>query len=135
MNITPSQTEKIETIAKNYSLKLVLLFGSQVSQFTHKESDFDIAYLSEKELGFKDEYHLNYEFTKVFGSERIDTLDLKRASPLLMQQIFQNHQILFCSNQKSYHFYKIYAYKRFIEATPLFQLRNELIKNYFTANP
>lgn len=134
MNITPSQTEKIETIAKNYGLKLVLLFGSQVSQFTHRESDFDIAFLSLKELSFKDEYHLNYEFISVFGSERIDTLDLKKSSPLLMQQVFQNHQVLFCSDQKAYYLYKIYAYKRFIEAAPLFRLRDELIKNYFAAN-
>lgn len=131
MKVTSGQTEKIQAIAKNYGLKLALLFGSQVSQHTHKESDFDVAYLSSKELDFKDEYHLNYEFTKVFSSEHVDTLDLKKAPPLLMQQIFQNHQVLFCSDSKAYHLYKIYSYKRFVEAAPLFQLRNELIKNYF----
>lgn len=135
MKLTDKQVEKIKNIAQSYSLKLVLLFGSQVSQsFLNQESDFDVAYLPEKKIDFQGEYHLNYEFTEVFKSDRVDTVNLEKSSPLLMQQIFQNHQILFCADRKVYNIYKIYAFKRFVEAAPLFKLRDELIKNYFAAN-
>lgn len=135
MELTDKQIEKIKNIAKIYNLELVLLFGSQVSQsFLNKENDFDVAYLPKKKIDFQSEYHLNYEFTKVFGNTRVDTVNLEKAAPLLMQQIFQNHQILFCSDRKTYNIYKIYAFKRFIEAAPLFRLRDELIENYFPFN-
>lgn len=135
MKLTDKQIEKIKNIAENYSLKLVLLFGSQVSQsWLNKESDFDVAYLPEKKIDFQGEYHLNYEFTEVFKSDRVDTVDLGKSPPLLTQQIFQNHQILFCADRKVYNLYKIYAFRRFVEAAPLFRLRDELIKNYFAAN-
>lgn len=135
MKLTDKQIEKIKNIAQSYNLELVLLFGSQVLQsFLNKESDFDVAYLPAKKIDFQGEYHLNYEFTKVFGSDRVDTVNLKKCPPLLMQQIFQNHQILFCADRKVYNIYKIYAFKRFVEAAPLFRLREELIENYFAVN-
>lgn len=134
MQLTDNQIEKINNIAKSYDLKLLLLFGSRVSQFLNKESDFDVAYLPKKKVDFQSEYRLNYELTKVFGSDRVDTVDLEKSPPLLTQQIFQSHQILFCSDRKVYNLYKIYAFKRFIEAAPLFRLRDELIKDYFAAN-
>lgn len=126
------QKKSIEGIAQKYSLELILLFGSRVSGKTHRESDYDIAYLSKRTLSFEEEYHLNYEFTNVFEVNIIDTVNLKKAPPLLMERIFQNHQILFCSNDKTYYLYKIYAFKKFIEAAPLFRLRDELINKYFS---
>lgn len=134
MRLTDNQIEKIKNIAKSYDLKLILLFGSQVSQFLNKESDFDVAYLPEKKIDFQSECRFNYELTKVFGSDRVDTVDLEKSPPLLTQQIFKSHQILFCSDRKAYNLYKIYAFKRFIEAAPIFRLRDELIKDYFAAN-
>lgn len=134
MNLTPAKIKKIEQISQKYDLILVLLFGSRTSQFLNAESDFDIAYMGKRGLTFGEEYHLNYELTKVFGDDKVDTVDLRKTGPLLMQQIFQNHQILFCSDQKVYHRYSIYAFKRFIEAKPLFKLRDQLILQYFTTN-
>lgn len=134
MDIAPKQLARINTIAQNYGLELILLFGSRVKGRIHKESDFDLAYVSGKKLDFEQEYHLNYEFTKVFKYDQVDTVDIKKASPLLLNQIFKDHQILFCLDIKTYHRYKIYSVKCYIEATPLFKLRNELVNRYFANN-
>lgn len=132
MDLTERQNQKIKEIAKRYHLKLILLFGSQVKQkFLHKESDIDIAFLPSKELDFEKEYHLNYEFTNIFSTDRVDTVNLRKAPPLLLKQIFQNHKILFCDDLKTYYRYRIYAFRLFIEAVPLFKLRDALIKKYF----
>lgn len=133
MNLTPKQIQKIEEIAKKYHLKLVLLFGSQVSGSLNRESDVDIAYLAEKSLNFNEECSLNYAFTNIFQTDRVDTVDLRKAPPLLSEEIFKKHQILFCSDFRAYYLYKIYSFKRFIEAAPLFRLRDELINKYFSA--
>lgn len=124
--------ELIRKIAQTYSLELILLFGSRVSLKTHRESDFDIAYLSKRDLGLQEEAKLIMEFSQIFKSENIDLVNLKKAPPLLMKQIFQKHTVLFRSNLKIYNSYKIYAWKRFIEAAVLFRLRDELIEKYFT---
>ncbi len=131
MDVTQKQSERISDIAGIYGLELVLLFGSRVRGKVHKESDFDVAYVSKKKLDFEQEYHLNYEFTRVFGHDEVDTVDIRKAAPLLMNQIFKDHQILFCSDMTKYHKYKIYAVKRYMEAAPLFKLRSELVNKYF----
>ncbi|RJQ31015.1 nucleotidyltransferase domain-containing protein [Candidatus Parcubacteria bacterium] len=48
IEITREKREKIKNMAEKYGLKLVLLFGSRVKGKVHEESDYDIAYLSDK---------------------------------------------------------------------------------------
>lgn len=122
MKLTDKQIERIKNIAKSYGLKLVLLFGSQVSQsFLNKESDFDVAYLPEKKIDFQSEYYLNYEFTKVFKSDRVDTVNLKKAAPLLFYAIFQNCQILYEKESLLFPTWRAYAFKRYIESKPFYE--------------
>lgn len=123
---------KIEELAKKYQLSLMVLFGSQVEQkYLHKESDFDIAYLSEKDLDLMEEAKLICDLMPIFGSDKVELVNLKKTGPLLMKQIFEKHNILHCKDSEIYHRYKIYALKRYIEAQPLFSLRNLLIKKFF----
>lgn len=122
MELTDKQIEKIKNIAKIYNLELVLLFGSQVSQsFLNKESDFDVAYLPKKKIDFQSEYHLNYEFTKVFGSDQVDTVNLEKTAPLLFYAIFQNCQILYEKESLLFPTLRAYAFKRYIESKPLYE--------------
>lgn len=121
MEISQKQEEKIKEVADKYSLKLVLLFGSQSKGSTHQESDFDIAYLSEKSLSFEEEFRLNYEFTEIFQNDRVDTVDFKKASPLLLYGVFKHPQILFQKDELTFPTYQAYAFKRYIEVKPLYE--------------
>ncbi len=131
MELTEKQKQKIREIAKQYRLKLVLLFGSQSENRTHEESDFDIAYLPDKPLGFEDEYRLNYEFTNVFQVDRVDTVDLGKASPLLLYAIFRSPQALFQENELIFPLYQTYAFKKYIEAGPLYEEKFRRLKEKF----
>jgi len=124
--------EKINKIAKKYDLDLILLFGSRLREkkYLQRESDFDIAYLSKKDLNLMEEAKLICDLMPIFKSDKVDLVNLKRANPLLMKQIFENHKVLFCRNLKIYYQYKIYAERRYAEAKPLFQLTEELIKSF-----
>jgi len=121
MEITDKQNKKIAEIAKKYQLKLVLLFGSRVLGKTHKESDFDVAYLAGKKLTFDEENLLNYEFTNIFGHDRVDTVDIKKAPPLFFYGIFQDCQILFQEDEMIFPTYRAYAFKKYVETKPFLE--------------
>ena len=75
-----------------------MLFGSQVSGKTHKESDYDIAYLSDKKLSFEDEGKIIIELAPIIGArdERFVNLsNIKKVGALLLKEIFDKHQVLF----------------------------------------
>lgn len=131
MNLTEKQKKRIEEISQKNSLALLLLFGSQVTGQTHKESDFDVAYLSKEPLDPRQEGQLIVDLMPVFKSDKVDLSNIKKAPPLLLKHIFDNNTILFCPDQSIYNEYEIYALKAYFEAQPLFQLREDLIKNYF----
>jgi len=60
MELDLAQKEKIKRLAGKYQLKLMVLFGSQAKRKrVHKESDFDVAYLSKKDLSGKKIIDLN----------------------------------------------------------------------------
>jgi uncharacterized protein len=134
IKITTEKQEILKKIADRYDIKLMALFGSQVSGKIHKESDFDIAYLADKKLSFEDEGRIIIDLAKIIGTrdERLVNLsDIKNAGVLLLKEIFDRHQILFCADRNVYDSYKIFSVKNFIENRPIFDLRDYLIEKYF----
>lgn len=128
---------QIKKLAEKYGLDLVMLFGSQVSGKIHKESDYDIAYLSDRKLSFEDEGKIIIELAQIIGTrdERLVNLsNIRQAGALLLKEIFDKHQVLFCADQNIYDSYKIFSVKNFIESRPLFDLRDYLIKRYFASH-
>ena len=110
---------QIKELAEKYGLKLVMLFGSQVTGKTHKESDFDFAYLSDKKLSFRDDGRIIIELSPIIGArdERLVNLcNIKEAGALLLKEIFDRHQILFCADRNIYDSYKIFAVKILLKA-------------------
>lgn len=134
MELTKERKEKIRKIAEKYQLKLVLLFGSQATGKTHKESDFDVAYLPEKNLSYDDEIDINLQFTYIFRYDRVDTVDIRKAPPLLLYAIFRECLILFKKDDLIFSTRRAYAFKKYIEAKPFYEKRfkklREKIKNY-----
>ena len=121
MEMNVRQKKKIREIAEKYHLKLILLFGSRANGRIHKESDFDVAYLPKKNLAFYQENYLNYEFTNIFQHDRVDTVDMRKAPPLLLCAIFRECQILFKEDNLIFPTYRAYAFKKYIEAKPLLE--------------
>lgn len=119
---------KIAEIAKRYNLSLVVLFGSQVSGFIHKESDIDVAFLSGDKISFGNEVLLNTDLIEVFKNNNISTVDFRKASPLLLKQIVKNAKILY---EKVPHIFEeifLYALRAYEEAEPIFKLREQYVK-------
>lgn len=119
---------KIEKLAEKYNLSLVVLFGSRATGKTHIHSDFDAAYLSRKSLDLMDEARLVCDLMPVFRSDKVDLVNLKKAPPLLMKRIFDQHQVLFCADKAQYFAYQMYALRGYIEAKPLLKLRSDYVR-------
>ena len=121
------KNKQIKKIAKKYDLELLLLFGSRVNKkFLHKESDFDIAYLSERELSGQEQVDLNCDLMDIFHSDKIDTVNLRKANPLLRYQIAAKSELLY-GDEMEYLGFKAFGFKDYVLHRSLFELEDSLI--------
>jgi len=130
MELNFSQKRKLNELAEKYQLKMMLLFGSQVRkqpEQLHQESDFDIAYLSKKDLSGKEIIDLDCDLMNVFNSDRVDLTDLKNANPFLRYEIAKNSQLLY-GKEMDYLEFKAFAFKDYVGHRSLFELRDFLMK-------
>jgi len=107
-----------------------VLFGSSVTGKTHKESDVDIAYLSTKNLGIREEAQMMLDLNPILKSQRIDLVNIHLAPPLLLYAISDNGQVLYQTNPLNFYELRAYAFKRYVEAKPLFELKERRLKEY-----
>jgi len=136
MKITKEQKDIFAGLAQKHGLKLVLLFGSQVKGKTHKESDYDVAYLSNRELG-SDEFSLFTDLLPVIRplDERLlNLVSIRKANPLLLYDMTSNSQVLYEKKPGIFAQLQATAFKRYIESKPLYQMKfnrlGEIIKSY-----
>lgn len=109
-----------KNIAEKYSLELLLLFGSRAEGTENPKSDFDVAYLSQKDLDLEKESRLIIELAPVFKSENIDLVNIKNASPLLFFAIFQKCRILYEKDSSVFPRLRAYSFKKYVETKPLY---------------
>lgn len=116
-----NKKELLGKIAQKYSLELVLLFGSRAQKKNHRESDFDIAYLSKKDLNLKEESKLIVELAPIFQSENIDLVNLRKAPPLLFYAIAKDCKALYERSPLSFANLRAYSFKKYIETKSLYE--------------
>lgn len=117
--------DKIKGLAEKYELKLLLQFGSSVTGKMHKESDVDVAYLSSRELSLREEASFVIELMPILKNKFIDIVNIHKAPPLLLYAISRQGKILYQATPTKFHEFRAYAFKRYIEAKPLFELMEE----------
>jgi predicted nucleotidyltransferase len=118
MNIVDLQS-KIMPLAEKYNLKLVVLFGSRASGRVHEESDYDVAYLSEKELSLPEEGGFMYglmPILRVKDERLMNIVDMKTASPLMLYSITQRGILLFERDALAFFRLRLYAWRSFIDS-------------------
>lgn len=129
MQVSEKQSAKVREIAQTYHLKLVFLFGSQASGRAHRESDVDIAVLPQKNFTFEKEVRLIADLMPVLGD--VDLTVLSKARPLLMYGVFEHAQVLYEEDPLLFPRYRAYAFKRYVEAKPLYEYRHERFQRRF----
>lgn len=128
VEINEKLKDRVAKLAEKYGLRLVFLFGSQVTGRTHKESDFDFGYISSRELSITDEGYLIIDLmpvAKVRDERLINLVNFKKASPLLLYSALNNAQLLFEDKPGFFSNIQAYAFKLFVETQPLYRLKAE----------
>jgi len=122
------EKKQFNKIAEKYGLKLLLLFGSQVNKKNlHQESDFDIAYLAERELKGREQIDLNCDLMDIFHSDKIDMVNLKNVDPLLRYEIAINSELLY-GDGLDYLESNAFAFRTYIDSQRLFDLEDILVE-------
>lgn len=69
---------KIRKIAQRNNIFLLILFGSRAKGTYTKKSDYDIAFVPDKNFSKKDEVKLCDELVKILSNEKIDLINISR---------------------------------------------------------
>lgn len=120
-----TMNRSIETLAKKYRLKLILLFGSRAGIDFDSESDYDIALYGENVLDEKTLLDITAILSELLKSERIDVVDIKKAPPLLKKRIFENYRILYEVDPILKYQLELTSEYEFQEAEELYIIRRE----------
>lgn len=124
----PKRTELIKKIARKYRLELLLLFGSRVGGKASPESDFDVAYLSVKDLDLSQEARLMVDLAPVFRSENIDLVNLRKAPPLLFYAVTSKCQVMYEKDPLIFPTMRAYSFKKYVETRPLRELEYQRLR-------
>ncbi len=108
-------------------LELVVLFGSLAVGRLHKESDIDVGFLFDRSADVMD---LVNRVTRMLGSDNVDVVDLRRASPLLRYAAAQKGIALYEREPGSFiRFYSL-SYRMYVDTKKLRQARARAIERF-----
>jgi len=117
-------------IAKKYDLNFLALFGSRANDTAREDSDYDLLYSSKKTMDYGDEVGLIDDLAREFKSAKIDLVSVNNASPLLLKEVYANSIVLAEPTVNSYDEFMIYAFMVYVEAKPLFRMKEEYLARH-----
>jgi len=120
------------TIADQFRLDLVVLFGSQAGGITHPGSDVDIGVMSDRRLHPRELAEIGFQLTQILKTPNIEVADLKTLPPLVLKNLAEQSVLLYEREPNLYDRFKIYGLKRHMEAAPLYQARAVELKRFLT---
>ncbi len=118
MDLTP--------LIEKYHLNLLLSFGSYGTERFTPESDIDLAYQAERSLSPDEELRLLKDLIFLYRRDRIDLVDLSKASPLLMFEVATNGKVLY-EEKESFLRFKLKASARYADTRRLRRMRREYL--------
>ncbi len=122
--------KQINNVARKFALKLIIVFGSQVTRKTHEKSDFDLALLAKKSnFTLKQYSNLVFHLQKVFPEQELDIVFVSHADPLLLKKIVETGFLLY-GKKRDFAEFKIYAFHRYQDYQPYFELEKKVVENY-----
>jgi uncharacterized protein len=128
------QKDLIIALSEKYSLRFLVLFGSRVTGQIHKESDYDIAYLSERKLSIREEGEIILDLMPILrvSDERlINLVNFGIASTLLRYSITTTYQLLYECEETLFARYQSAAYKMYTEMIPVYEEQGRRLKETY----
>lgn len=125
---TPEEIRtRLAPLLTDPGLRLVLLFGSLPSGTVHPGSDIDLGLLYDAPV---DTIDLTNRITGLLKTDRIDAVDLRRASPLLCFTAVQNGRVLFERSAGEFIAFYSLSFRRYVDTRKLREFRDAGIRNF-----
>ena len=111
--------------------KLVILFGSSATGTAGSHSDADVAVLADHILSLRELGEISHDIAEELhvSEDKIDIVDLSRASPLLQYEIATQGKLLHGDNADFVRF-KVLAWKRYMDTAKLRRIRAQSLTQY-----
>ncbi|MDT8860227.1 nucleotidyltransferase domain-containing protein [Alkalihalobacillus sp. MEB130] len=77
----------------------IILFGSTVKGTSNNSSDFDVAFLSDKQLDRYELFMISQELASKLNRD-VDLIDLNQASTVFQTQVIHTGHVIYCSNER-----------------------------------
>jgi len=117
-------SRQLEPMAQRYGLRLIVLFGSQVSGRLHPESDVDVAVWSTGSLTSAQRLDLWRELSEAFEAE-VDLGVLNHAEPIFLFQVARTGHRLYEQRRGEWTEFRAYAFRYYWDTE---QLRDDLTR-------
>ena len=114
-------------LLKDEDLKLVLVFGSIVSDRVHKKSDIDLAFLYDRPV---DILTLTNRVIRHIHTDYVDVIDLKHASPLLRFFAAKNGRILYERSPGVFNEFYSLAFRMYVDTKKLRDAQAKRIRHF-----
>jgi uncharacterized protein YutE (UPF0331/DUF86 family)/predicted nucleotidyltransferase len=129
IKISQKQKKQLARIARKFSLRLILAFGSEVNGQTHPLSDLDIAVLGRNGLDWDKYSDLIFNLNKAFPGKKIDLVFINKADPLLLHKISRSCRCLY-GNSRTLFDFLILSFKKYQDYQPFFRLEERCVNNF-----
>ncbi len=119
----------LEQFAVKYELDLLVLLGSYgTKHFLPGRSDIDIAFLSRKQLQPDEYLQLMAELGVLFHHDRLDLIDLQKASPLFKFEIANKGRLLIQSKEGFFERYRLYCLRYYYDTAKFRAMKAEYFR-------
>jgi predicted nucleotidyltransferase len=121
--------EQLPALLKREGVSLAYLFGS-LSQ-GRKGNDVDLAILVRDAPAFR----LREAIVEHLGTERVDLVDLKRASPVLRLEILRTGRLLYAADEQTRERFELATLHLYRDTRPLRRQQREYLRRRFIPWP
>ena len=122
--------ERLAPLIEQGTIHLIVLFGSTVHGLTHHESDLDLAMQGSSPL---DVVAVTTEAIRLLHANRVDVVDLRRASPLLMMEVVRGGRLVYEQRPGLYAEFCSLAHRRYVDTAKLRQAQQDAIRQFLDA--
>jgi len=126
---TPKQLKAIRSLATEFQLELILLFGSHARGKTHAKSDVDFAVQPKQPLSLKTQLSLQSKLEDIVGST-VDVVDLKTV-PILLGDRIARDAIVIVGDIKAFQKIRDILHVKYMDYGRYFKQREERLYQQF----
>jgi predicted nucleotidyltransferase len=119
--------DRLTPLFNDEGLRLVLLFGSVASGQEYQESDIDLGFLFGRPI---DILALTNRVIQLLRTDRVDVIDLSRASPLLKYSAIRHGKVLFEQAPGLFNTFQSLTFRIYVDTKKLRDAQEKAIHNF-----